>query len=544
MWSDWSEKNDKLVEFSSFSIDGGDKVHLFPTEEAAQRGIWIGSEILHDKSFVNSFEEKPLCLLSSHQISSGRAMTPSVVLPQDAFSQKNLGIEIELDEFDLEWQKVADFSFEKGARSQGWTLDDWQLSEAGLRETVLRLSERRQHNWLRGDSGFIGEQRMVVVVFDEKLKTCLLASSISPVRSVGALSAMNWRGLEARFYSDNRSLLDFDLAHCRILVFEPSAKRGRRFGWKGEVKVTPSSKGNNKRARGKRVLSLDKFEVWLGEHPVPQTGISERELAQYLVELLKVTTQLQGHLPSEHVVEQGLAYFVEEHLVLFQRALQELALNQHYSRRLLRRSLARGLSEKSFRVHLEELIGIPEVREKARERGWFDSLADVLVRGARGGNERMLKEAVLLPQRAGLSNEECLMFFNRRPRVDLYRALSKDPELRELLDQGIEKALSSSLRQISVFHGDVDEVLRIALASGHPNAPQLWQEMLRRATTKGEQVKHFDGFYKQYFEVDRSTFESSRWLQEFLEMDAKQWVFDEEKKRFRVREVELEGESS
>ena len=121
--------------------------------------------------------------------------------------------------------------------------------------------------------------------------------------------------------------------------------------------------------------------------------------------------------------------------------------------------------------------------------------------------------------------------------------MSEDPELRVLLDEEIDRALHESVRWVIPFHGEIDGKLRLALASGHPDAPAIFQEVLRSEFSQGDEGFVFRGVFLQYFVAEYGNGEPTNWLLEFLKTKPENWVFDEKEKRFRVRVVKSEEES-
>ena len=354
---------------------------------------------------------------------------------------------------------------------------------------------------------------------------------------------MQWRDFRVRL-SREPVLRKSELNQYRIMVFEPSSQWSGNLTWKGEVEVVAQSGNSRGRANDKKVLSTAAFDDWLKANPVPTGSASEKDIARYLVALLKKTNQLQRSLPREHKIVAPLAALVEGHFPIFVGAIQGLELDQHNSRRLLEEAVAVGITESQFQANLEEVSKIRPVWLAARKRGWFKPLGDVLAKGARNGNSLMLEEAILLPEKAGLSNEECVMLFNLKPKVSLYYGLSENRELRALLDKEIERALSESVRKVSYVGGDIDKVLTLALASGQPQAPKILQEVLRQAVPEGEVGMDYESIYRRYFVFDDRTYDHLRWLADFLKTDPHRWVFDEGENKYRFNPNQLGGESS
>ena len=538
--------SDEFLTVTSLSVDGGERIELpvfSPAQNLGSKAFRNWGDFFERRVFGEWFEEEPICMLDYRPMNQERRAT--IQLSKELIGSRELEMKIELSQHHMQWKQVAKLPFENGARSGRWSLVDCgQADTGGGRPWMVRLSEKRYRNWLRGDSRAPSERSLRVAVYDEKRNICLFGRPVISVLSVGGLSALPWREIKVKLPLECEHLFrEVDLSHCCLMVFEPSARQGGRLSWEGRVKVKEWQGSNQGLANDKRVFSLSDFEAWLLKNPVPGETASEREVARYLVALLGFSNQLKRGFSEEHEVIGELAALARNHLLLFERALGELALDQPYSRWLLEAAVAKGITEKDFVSDLEQMIRNKRVRRVAREKGWFKPLAEVLVQGARNGDERMLEEAIRLPGKAGLSNEDCLMFFSRNPNVALYRILSEDPELRVLLDEEIDRALHESVRWVIPFHCEIDGKLRLALASGHPDAPAIFQEVLRSEFSQGDEGFVFRGVFLQYFVAEYGNGEPTNWLLEFLKTKPENWVFDEKEKRFRVRVVKSEEES-
>ena len=535
------DQNEEFFTVSSFSLEGG-RIKNFSAPPLGflrdQTLNWAGSEVLDSRAFKANFAEKPLCILGSDSNATNRAA--ELRIAADLIADEAPEIQVVLARYQVQWKKVAELPFEKGARSGGWSVVEWQ----GANSSKIQLSERRQYNWLRGDGAVPAKDSLRLVVVDRKRNLSFPVENLQPRKAISGLSVMQWRGFLALLNDEMSSSLISHPEDCRMLVFEASVLRKGQLTWSGSANVRPSYDNDRGLARDEENLSLPQFEAWVQSHPVPSEEASEREVARYLVALLEQTKHLKSYLPEGSPVALSLSHLVEKHFALFERARAELAVDQHESRAILIEALAAGLTEKQFRDHLPQMMAIPKVALSARAQGWFQSLGEVLARGARSGDNGMLEEAVLLPNKAGLSNEECVMLFNRKPGTYLYRTLSADPELRSLLDKEIDQALQGSTRKVTSFTNQLDLELKLALASGHPEAPDILQELLRKYVPKGEGGEDFEFVYREYFQIDKKTYQHSSWLADFLAMKPDHWVFDEKTKKYRVPAIKSEKESS
>ena len=173
--------DEEFFEVSSYSLGGGKKIEspqLSPLRTLEKRLNWNGSEFLDSRGFRESFGVNPICF--SGTVIGNLDGAAKAILPRDEIGDKSLEIQMELTRHQLRWNKVADLPFVKGARSEGWSLNGWEDFETKGESPVIRLSERRQRNWLRGDSPPPGHRMLRVVVFDEKKNVCFSAQSIFP----------------------------------------------------------------------------------------------------------------------------------------------------------------------------------------------------------------------------------------------------------------------------------------------------------------------------------------------------------------------------
>ena len=527
----------ELFTVSSYEVDGGVSVS-FPMSSSSvmlERWMaWNGSAFLNSESFREAFDERPVCILGNQFRSSDRGAR--ALLSEDAVKARPLSMKVGIARHQVSWKKVADLPLKRGAHSGGWSLNGWEDFQKEGRRPRIRLSERVQRNWLRGDPPLTDDRSLRIVIVDQERNVCFVLEDVRAGQSLGALSAMRWRGFRVDLDRRLRSMRESELGHYRLMVFEPSSVQDGALTWEGQVEVSDLSGNPSGLANDKRVLALPDFDKWLKENPVPPETSSEGVVAGYLVKLLGMTHQLKREIPGTHEIVAPLALLAKEHYLLFARAIEQLASDQHYSRRLLEEVLAVGITQDEFRKNLKEMMAVGRVRRVAREKGWYEPLHKILAEGARSGNVRMLEEAILLPDKAGLSNEECVMLFNQKPRVSLYRVLSKNTELRILLQKEIDRALAKSVRVVSFTGGDIDEILNLALASGRPGAPKILKDVLGQILPDGDDGNY--DFLGQYFEIDYRTTDTTRWLGDFLKTDSDRWVFDEGKGKYLLQEIE------
>ncbi|MEM1085733.1 MAG: hypothetical protein AAGI48_16615 [Verrucomicrobiota bacterium] len=534
-------------EIAGLQMNGRDvpiRVGPDPRRHAADSIPWDRSRFLGTFALRKDLENDPLVV--SNQVGGIDVPAAQAFVPLDQLSEGSNKVASTLYRHRFQWKQVAELPVAIGVRSGNWELEDldtlglWEQDEVPGR-LRMSLSVHGKNLWLSGEVNRVYPRGLRALLIDDARGVCLPVEQLRRTSTVGSLTGAPWFGLRMEF--EGRGLEGFprDFEGCRVLIFEARWESSVAFDWSGEVKERPLPESGGL-AREARDGTFEAFDVWLASHPAPGPDASEREVARHLVSILEQANQLPKRVPEGHEAERRIVTMVPAHLFLLMRAHGKLALDHHVSRHLLERAMARGIDEGDLTMHLRELVEMSEVRKVAWEKGWFEPLAEQLADGARLGSDTMFHQALRLPDRAGLSIDECLSLFRRNPQRWPYMSVRDSAELKPLVDAEIDQWLESTLRRVSAFSGNIDPALKLALERGHPDGPAMLQRLLKHAVTDDMRAHGFQSIMYQYFVRSERADHPVKWVKWFTEIDAKRFVFDEKEGKYRLSEERKEQE--
>ena len=402
----------------------------------------------------------------------------------DLQSNTPLKTRAKLDGRIFEWQVAADLPLRPGA-TVGDEYEKWTM--VGLTRTVhepflLTVRAARTHLWLSSRS----EERSCAIM--------------SPSRDVAYLlydpkNGRGYAGLEPRGVSSrapgtayvHRSInltLNYPFNRGRNLITSLGESpddlrllivRPRYIGqisrqWVAESGIHPNSlprPTSGGLARRERQLSSEQFELWFKRLEKPEPDASPAAISQFLVTVLDKAAQCRSGIRSGGPVVRDLARYVPDHLELFLRAKQSLAMDDHTPRRLLMEALTLGVTSAQRPSLVDGLRSDSRLLRILDDRGWSGDAVPVLLEKFHTGRRdaetlRILaRHGKLAPYIPALLAE-----LRRSPDKGTYDLLRTQPGVGPRLDTTVRAMWEDRLRAIKM-DGPFDSTrLKIALRHG------------------------------------------------------------------------------
>lgn len=454
-------------------------------------------------------------------------------IPSDYVSGDRAEFEVELVRQRFEWQLLAEFPMEEGAQDSQWKLEGVLEPEGGPPRLVVSLSERMSNFWIGGGVQKDDRKSLRFMLVDDESGICRVSEGFVRRRTIGSFSAAPWQGYRVEFDEMGNEGSLMKLERARLLVFQSAWKDSASLDWKGELKLK-AIKISRGLAKDPKDADPEELLVWLSENPVPDKVAGAMAVAKQVVAILERTNRFPNYLPKDHPAINRLSGFVPEYSSLMLKARDELAMDQHYSRDAMDKAIARGVSKEQVLESLKEFSRISDVMVLAMEQGWLEDVSEEVGDAVRAGDSVLFHFALLLPDRAGLSDDECLSVFRRNPTPHSYGQLCKLDPLRDRINADIDEWFEGSLRQVMPSGTDLDMPLLLALRRGRADAPEALHRVMT-VVSQGGGFSYVDNVLKACFEIDDFSEKQGDFLGDFLAVNPKEFKFDEVERRYRLK---------